>query len=111
MHNNKTQFILNQLYRLNPPGRIELTLDRIKRLLKDLGNPEKKLKNVKGISKDTLQQLSQLPTPVITSLINQIGMIVAGDEDEHPPLVKNKEKENDVQVMDIAEMIAQAQDL
>ena len=46
MHNNKTQFILNQLYRLNPPGRIELTLDRIKRLLKDLGNPEKKLKNV-----------------------------------------------------------------
>ncbi len=54
---------------------------------------KKKLKNVKGISKDTLQQLSQLPTPVITSLINQIGMIVAGDEDEHPPHVKDKEKE------------------
>ena len=54
---------------------------------------KKKLKNVKGISKDTLHQLSQLPTPVITSLINQIGMIVAGDEDEHPPHVKDKEKE------------------
>ena len=54
---------------------------------------KKKLKNVKGLSKDTLQQLSMLPTPVITSLINQIGMIVAGDEDEHPPLVKDKEKE------------------
>ena len=54
---------------------------------------KKKLKNVKGISKDTLQQLSTLPTPVITSLINQIGMIVAGDEDEHPPHVKDKEKE------------------
>ena len=54
---------------------------------------KKKLKNVKGISKDTIQQLSTLPTPVITSLINQIGMIVAGDEDEHPPHVKDKEKE------------------
>ena len=54
---------------------------------------KKKLKNVKGLSKDVMQQLSQLPTPVVTSLINQIGMIVAGDEDEHPPLVKNKEKE------------------
>ena len=54
---------------------------------------KKKLKNVKGLSKDTLQQLSMLPTPVITSLINQIGMIVAGDEDEHPPHVKDKEKE------------------
>ena len=42
---------------------------------------KKKLKNVKGISKDTLQQLSQLPTPVITSLINQIGMIVAQKEE------------------------------
>ena len=40
---------------------------------------KKKLKNVKGISKDMMQQLSQLPTPVVTSLINQIGMIVAGD--------------------------------
>ena len=40
---------------------------------------KKKLKNVKGVSKDLLQQLSQLPTPVVTSMINQIGMIVAGD--------------------------------
>ena len=54
---------------------------------------KKKLKNVKGLSKDVMQQLSQLPTPVVTSLINQIGMIVAGDEDEHPPHVKDKEKE------------------
>ena len=56
---------------------------------------KKKLKNVKGISKDTIQQLSTLPTPVITSLINQIGMIVAGDEDEHPPHVKDKDKEKE----------------
>ena len=40
---------------------------------------KKKLKKVKGVSKDMLQQLSQLPTPVITSMLNQIGMIVAGD--------------------------------
>ena len=38
---------------------------------------KKNLKKVKGLSKDTMQQLSMLPTPVITSLINQIGMIVA----------------------------------
>ena len=42
---------------------------------------KKKLKNVKGLSKDVMQQLSTLPTPVITSLINQIGMIVAQKEE------------------------------
>lgn len=42
---------------------------------------KKKLKNVKGLSRDVMQQLSQLPTPVITSLINQIGMIVAQKEE------------------------------
>ena len=42
---------------------------------------KKKLKNVKGLSKDVMQQLSQLPTPVVTSLINQIGMIVAQKEE------------------------------
>ena len=42
---------------------------------------KKKLKNVKGLSRDVMQQLSTLPTPVITSLINQIGMIVAQKEE------------------------------
>lgn len=42
----KIQFLLNRLYQLNPPGRIELTLNRIQRLLKDLDNPERKLSNV-----------------------------------------------------------------
>ena len=41
---------------------------------------KKKLKKVKGLTKQQLQVLSQLPTPVITSLINQVGMVVAGDE-------------------------------
>ena len=54
---------------------------------------KKKLKNVKGLSKDVVQQLSTLPTPVVTSLINQIGMIVADNEPEHEPHVKDKEKE------------------
>jgi len=43
---------------------------------------KKNLKKVKGLSKDTMQQLSMLPTPVITSLINQIGMIVAQYNEE-----------------------------
>ena len=54
---------------------------------------KKKLKNVKGLSKDVMQQLITITHTSITSLINQIGMIVAGDEDEHPPHVKDKEKE------------------
>ena len=41
---------------------------------------KKKLKKVKGLTKQQLQILSTMPTPVITSLINQVGMIVAGDE-------------------------------
>ena len=41
---------------------------------------KKKIKKVKGLTKQQLQVLSQLPTPVITALINQVGMVVAGDE-------------------------------
>ena len=43
---------------------------------------KKKLKQVKGLTKQQLQILSTLPTPVITSLINQVGMVVAGDIQE-----------------------------
>jgi dihydrofolate synthase/folylpolyglutamate synthase len=46
MQPNKIQFLLNRLYQLNPPDRIELTLDRIQRLLKDLKHPEQQLSNV-----------------------------------------------------------------
>jgi dihydrofolate synthase / folylpolyglutamate synthase len=44
-HSKKLQFILNKLYELNP-DKIELKLDRVFRLAKDLGNPHHKLKNV-----------------------------------------------------------------
>ena len=43
---------------------------------------KKNIKKVKGLSKDTLQQLLMLPTPVITSLVNQIGMIVSQYNEE-----------------------------
>tara|TARA_Y100000004_G_scaffold26526_1_gene26881 strand:- start:1266 stop:2243 length:978 start_codon:yes stop_codon:yes gene_type:complete len=43
---------------------------------------KKKLKQVKGLTKQQLQVLSTMPTPVITSLINQVGMIVSGDIQE-----------------------------
>ena len=56
---------------------------------------KKKLKKVKGLTKQQLQMLSQLPTPVITSLINQVGMIVAGDiqedKEEQDRDIKDKE--------------------
>ena len=46
MQPNKIQFLLNRLYQLNPTDRIELTLNRIQRLLKDLNHPEQQLSNV-----------------------------------------------------------------
>jgi len=42
---------------------------------------KRKLKNVKGLTKDQLQMISQMPTPVLTALINQVGMIVAQKEE------------------------------
>ena len=39
---------------------------------------KKKIKKVKGLTKTQLQVLQNLPTPVITSLINQVGMVVKG---------------------------------
>ena len=47
---------------------------------------------MKGVSDALAQEIVKLPMPVITSMINQMGMILAGD-DEHPPHVKDKEKE------------------
>ena len=41
----KIQKILKRLLQLHPKN-IDLSLDRIKRLLKDLNNPEKKITNV-----------------------------------------------------------------
>ena len=54
---------------------------------------KKVLSKVKGLSKQQIQILTQLPTPVLTSMINQLSVLVAGDDDEHPPHVKDKEKE------------------
>ena len=41
----------------------------------------KKLKKVKGITKDQIQTIAAMPTPVLTSLINQLSMIVSQKED------------------------------
>ena len=43
---------------------------------------KKNLSKIKGLTKDQLQVLSQMPTPVVTSMINQIGMIVAQYNEE-----------------------------
>jgi hypothetical protein len=57
-------------------------------------NPKilKKLKSVKGLSKKGAEMVAQLPIPVLNVMINQLGTLVAGD-DEHPPHVQDKEKE------------------
>ena len=50
------------------------------------------LKKVKGLTKKQMDFMMTLPTPALTTMINQLSTIVMGD-DEHPPHVKDKEKE------------------
>ena len=77
-------------YMDDTPGQ---SMSEAKKDMTAISSWKKKLQKVKGLTKQQIQILSTLPTPVITSMINQIGMVVAGDEPEHPPHVKDKEKE------------------
>ncbi len=45
---------------------------------------KKKLKKMKGLTQQQMQLLSTLPTPVITNLINTVGMVVADTENDKP---------------------------
>ena len=53
---------------------------------------KKLLSKVKGLTKQQLQVLSTMNTTQISIIVNQLSSLVAGD-DEHPPHVKDKEKE------------------
>ena len=44
---------------------------------------EKVLKKIKGLTKKQVQMLSALPTPVLTSMINQLSVLVAGDVEKY----------------------------
>ena len=57
---------------------------REKKDLTAVSSWKRKLRNVKGLTRDQLQMLSQMPTPVLTTLINQVGMIVAQKEAASP---------------------------
>ena len=48
---------------------------------------KKKIKKVKGLTKQQMQLLQTLPTPVITALINQVGMVVAHNDPLEEKLV------------------------
>jgi hypothetical protein len=41
---------------------------------------KKNIKKIKGLTKDQINMLATLPTPVITSLINQLGMVVSSND-------------------------------
>ena len=45
-------------------------------------NVQKALKKVKGLTKGQIQALMTMPPPVLTSLINQLGMLVNSVEEE-----------------------------
>jgi len=47
---------------------------------------KKKLKKVKGLTKQQMQLLMTLPTPVLTQIINQVGMVVADTEKDKPEI-------------------------
>ncbi len=53
---------------------------------------KKQLSKVKGLSKKGAEMILQLPQPTLMALVNQLSLL-AGDEPEHPPHVKDKEKE------------------
>ncbi len=72
---------------------LEESLEEKKKDMTAISSWKKKLKKVKGLSKDQMYMLTQLPTPVITSLINQIGMVVASNdmaEDGHTDVISAK---------------------
>ena len=83
---------------------------------------KKKLKKVKGLTKQQLQILSTLPTPVLTSLINQVGMIVSGNDVEESTKaygdslrkiardrqLKNISKKDKQTLLKIADLLAKA---
>ena len=70
----------------------ETTKFQIEKDMTAISSWKKNIKKVKGLTKDQLQALSTLPTPVITALINQIGMVVAGeDKEEQDSDIKDKE--------------------
>jgi len=47
-----------------------------------MGDVEKKLAKVKGLSKETMAQLTALPMPVLTSMVNQLSTIMASCKEE-----------------------------
>ena len=96
--------VLQSMQKQNPKGFSRMAakmgelpaMEEIEEKKKDMtaiSSWKKKLKKVKGLSKDQIYMLTQLPTPVITSMINQIGMIVASNdmaEDGHTDVISAK---------------------
>ena len=96
--------VLQSMQKQNPKGFSRMAakmgelpaMEEIEEKKKDMtaiSSWKKKLKKVKGLSKDQMYMLTQLPTPVITSLINQIGMVVASNdmaEDGHTDVISAK---------------------
>ena len=71
-------------YKEDTPGEMSENVDK-KTILKQLSK-------VKGLSKKGAEMIVQLPQPTLMALINQLSLL-AGDEPEHEPHVKDKEKE------------------
>jgi hypothetical protein len=83
---------------------------------------KKKLKKMKGLTKQQIQMLSQLPTPVVTQLINQIGMVVSSNDVEESTKaygdtirkiardrqLKNISKKDKQTLLKIADLLAKA---
>ena len=71
-------------YKEDTPGQMSenVNKDKIK----------KQLSKVKGLSKKGAEMIVQLPQPTLMALINQLSLLM-GDEPEHEPHVKDKEKE------------------
>ena len=60
-------------------GKVEESADLEEMQMSDI---EKKLAKVKGLSKETMAQLTSLPMPVLTSMVNQLSTIMASCKEE-----------------------------
>ena len=71
-------------YKEDTPGQMSESVNKDK--------IKKQLAKVKGLSNKGAEMILQLPQPTLMALINQLSLL-AGDEPEHEPHVKDKEKE------------------
>ena len=78
--------IQQDLTELNGDGNRAPDIEEVLEAIKTKQDVKKALKKVKGLSDKQLQIISTLPMPVITSIVNNLSMVVADTEKDKPEI-------------------------